>query len=163
MDFSIFINWISPFSIWVQLGDIYLKKKHNKIWQSSLKAVSRDPDQMPHSTVSDLGLYCLSHQDVSGKYYHFFIAKITVRFFFCLMWKCFGCMSGTFSCIFVVCWCIYFTLIFLFFFFKKKKTFFFSRRNQNKKNQTASIQSRPDIICPAWSGPKLYVDVISWQ
>ena len=36
---------------------------------------------MPHSTVSDLGLYCLSHQDVSGKYYHFFIAKITVSFF----------------------------------------------------------------------------------
>ena len=36
---------------------------------------------MLHSTVSDLGLYCLSHQDVSGKYYHFFIAKVTVSFF----------------------------------------------------------------------------------
>ena len=43
--------------------------------------ISRDPDQMPHSTVSDLGLYCLSHQDVSGKYFHFFIAKVTVSFF----------------------------------------------------------------------------------
>ena len=74
MVFSIFIDLISPFSIWVQLGDIYLflKKQTNKIWQSSLKAISRDPDQMPHSTVSDLCLYCLSHQDVSGKYIIFY-------------------------------------------------------------------------------------------
>ena len=36
---------------------------------------------MPHSTVSDLCLDCSSHQDVSGKYYHFFIAKVTVSFF----------------------------------------------------------------------------------
>ena len=69
MDFSIFINWISPFSIWVQLGDIYLFFKKQ---QQNLTEQSEDPDQMPHSTVSDLGLYCLSHQDVSGKYYHFF-------------------------------------------------------------------------------------------
>ena len=36
---------------------------------------------MPHSTVSDLGLYCLSPQDVSGKYYYSFIAKVTVSLF----------------------------------------------------------------------------------
>ena len=30
MDFSIFIDLISPFSIWVQLGDIYLFLKTNK-------------------------------------------------------------------------------------------------------------------------------------
>ena len=38
MDFSIFINWISPFSIWVQLCDIYLfffKKNEQNLTEQS--------------------------------------------------------------------------------------------------------------------------------
>ena len=48
MDFSIFINWISPFSIWVQLGDIYpfFKKKKKKkidraVWKRSVETLIR--------------------------------------------------------------------------------------------------------------------------
>ena len=37
MDFSIFINWITPFSFWVQLGDIYLflKKQQQNLTEQS--------------------------------------------------------------------------------------------------------------------------------
>ena len=115
MDFSIFINWILPFSIWVQLGDIYLFLRKKK-WHSSLKAISKDPDQMPHSTVSDLGLYWLSHQDVSGKYYHFFIAKVTV--------------SRELFHAFLSSADVFILLYFIFLFFFLKNTFFFKKKSE---------------------------------
>ena len=89
---------------------------------------------MPHSTVSDLGLYCLSHQDVSGKYYHFFIAKVTV--------------SRELFHAFLSSADVFILLYFIFFYFFLKNIFF-QEEIRIKKNQTASIQSRPDIICPA--------------
>ena len=91
--------------------------------------------------MSDLGLYCLSHQDVSGKYYHFFfIAKVTVRFFFVSDVKRPWLHVGNFFMHFcrLLMYLFYFIFFFFFFFFLN---IFFSRRNQNKKNQTASIQS----------------------
>ena len=104
--------------------------------------ISGDPDQMPHSTVSILGLYCLSHQDVSGKYYHFFIAKVTVSFFLSDVkrpWLHVGNFFMHFCRL----------LMYLFYFFVFLKNIFFQEEIRIKKNQTASIQSRPDIICPA--------------
>ena len=114
-------------------------EKKKKIWQSSLKAISRDPDQMSHSTVSDLGLYCLSRQDVSGKYY-FFIAKVTVSFF--SVW----CEKALVACrelfhAFLSSADVFILLYFLLFFWKN---IFFSRRNQNKKIK--QLQSSPAQI-----------------
>ena len=120
---------------------IFFFKKKKKIWQSSLKAISRDPDQMPHSTLSDLGLYCLSSQDVSGKYYHFFIAKVTVSFFLSDVkrpWLHVGNFFMHFCCLLMY---LFYFIFFLLFFLKN---FFYSRRNQNKKIK--QLQSSPDQI-----------------
>ena len=141
MQNGFFINWISPFSIWVQLGDIYLfLKNNNKIWQSSLKAISRDPDQMPHSTVSDLGLYCLSRQDVSGKYYHFY-CEINSKFF--SVW----CEKALVACrelfhAFLSSADAFILLYFFFCFFEKH--FFFQEEIKIKKIK--QLQSSPDQI-----------------
>ena len=97
---------------------------------------------MPHSTVSDLGLYCLSHQDVSGKYYHFFIAKVTVSFFFLSDVKRLWLHVGNFFMHF--CRLLMYLFYFNFSVFFKKKNIFFLRRNQNKKIK--QLQSIPDQI-----------------
>ena len=88
----------------------------------------------------------------------FFIAKVTVSFFLSDVKRPWLHVGN-----FFMHFCRLLMYLFYLFFFVFLKNIFFSRWNQNKKNQTASIQSRPDIICPAWSGSKLYVDVISWQ
>ena len=51
MDYSILINWTSPF-LFLGLSHIYLIKI-----PVDKKCV--DPDQMPRSAASDLGLHCL--------------------------------------------------------------------------------------------------------
>ena len=95
---------------------------------------------MLHSTVSDLSLYCLSHQDVSGKYYHFFIAKVTVSFFLSDV-KRPWLHVGNFFMHFCRLLMYLFYFIFFFVFFEKH---FFSRRNQNKKIK--QLQSSPGQI-----------------
>ena len=59
MDPSILINWLSPFPIlWVphQVCFFSFLFYFQKIF---LLANSEDPDKMPHSAASDLGLHCL--------------------------------------------------------------------------------------------------------
>ena len=95
---------------------------------------------MPHSKVSDLGLYCLSHQDVSGKYYHLFIAKVIVSFFLSDVKRPWLHVRNFFMhfCRLLM-YLLYFIFVFVFL-----KNIFFSRRNQNKKIK--QLQSSPDQI-----------------
>ena len=94
---------------------------------------------MPHSTVSDLGLYCLFRQDVSGKYYHFFIAKVTVSFFLSDVKRPWLHVGN-----FFMHFCRLLMYLFYFFFFFFLKNIFFQEEIKIKKIK--QLQSSPDQI-----------------
>ena len=97
---------------------------------------------MPHSTVSDLGLYSLSRQDVSGKYYHCFIAKVTVSFFLSDVKRPWLHVTNFFHAF--LSSADVFILLYFFFCFFFKNVFFF--QEEIKIKIIKQLQSSPDQI-----------------
>ena len=59
MDFALLIKWTSPFPI-LGVSEVHVLNHFYFIFNRNFYYVnSVDPDQMPHSAMSDLGLHCL--------------------------------------------------------------------------------------------------------